>query len=315
MRAIGILEAGPLAMIQDRGRFGFRDRGVPVSGAMDQQSLAVGNLLVGNDAGAAAIEITLGGLKAEFLCDAHFAVTGADQAPVLNGVSISNWTCHSAKKGDVLRLDYARSGMRACLAVSGGVDVPEVMGSRSTYLLGGFGGYQGRALRKGDLLPLGKTAGKPIFTFPEGLVPPYSDRPTLRVIPGPQDDYVTEAGMDSFLSGVYEVTARADRMGISLSGPLIELAGGADIISDGTCSGAVQVHGNQQPTVLAADSQTTGGYVKIATVISADLPLLAQLSPEAPVHFAAVGLFEAREIHLKNRYQLRSFYERYGSAA
>jgi biotin-dependent carboxylase-like uncharacterized protein len=314
LRTIGILEAGPLATIQDQGRFGFRDRGVPVSGAMDVQALEVGNLLVGNDAGAAAVEITLGGFKAEFLCDARFAVTGADQAPTLNGVPVLNWACHPAAKGDVLHLDYALSGMRACLALSGGVDVPEVMGSRSTYLRGGFGGHQGRALRKGDVLMLGNTAGKPIFAFPAGLVPPYSDGPTLRVIPGPQDDHVTEEGMERFLGSIYEVTARADRMGISLSGPLIELAGGADIISDGTCAGAVQVHGNQQPTVLAADGQTTGGYVKIATVISADLPLLAQISAGAAVRFAAIGLLQAREIYLKNRYQLRSFYERYGSA-
>jgi len=314
LRAISILEAGPLATIQDRGRFGFRDRGVPVSGAMDQQALMVGNLLVGNEVGAAAIEITLGGFKAEFLGDAHFAVTGADQAPRLNHGPIANWTCHCAKAGDVLHLDYARFGLRSYLAVAGGMDVPEIMGSRSTYLRGGFGGYQGRALKKGDILPLGETFGKPILALPAGLIPPYAEQPTLRVIPGPQDDYVTVQGMETFLSSLYEVTTRLDRMGIALSGPLIELRRGADIISDGTCAGAVQVHGNQQPTILAADCQTVGGYVKIATVISTDLPLLAQLPAGAKVRFASIDLLKAREIYLKNQFLLRSFYERHGNA-
>jgi biotin-dependent carboxylase-like uncharacterized protein len=302
-------------MIQDRGRFGFRDRGVPVCGAMDQQALMVGNLLVGNDVGAAAIEITLGGFKAEFLSEVQFAVTGSDQVPRLNHDLIANWTCHFAAKGDILSLCYAQSGVRSYLALSDGVDVPVVMGSRSTYLRGGFGGYLGRALKKGDILHLGDTSGKPILAFPSGLIPPYSDQPTLRVVPGPQDDYVTGKGMESFLSSLYEVTTRADRMGISLSGPLIELAGGADIISDGTCAGAVQVHGNQQPTILAADCQTVGGYVKIATVISADLPLLAQLPAGARLRFEIIDLLQARETYLKNQFLLRSFYERHGNAA
>jgi biotin-dependent carboxylase-like uncharacterized protein len=314
LRAISIFEAGSLATIQDRGRFGFRDRGVPVSGAMDQQALMVGNLLVGNEAGAAAIEITLGGFKTEFLSDVHFAVTGADQEPRLNDGPVVNWTCQWAKAGDVLSLDYARLGLRSYLAVAGGMAVPEIMGSRSTYLRGGFGGYQGRALKKGDIVHLGETFGKPIFAFPAGLIPLYSEQPTLRVIPGPQDDYVTAEGMETMLSGLYEVTTRLDRMGIALAGPLIELRRGADIISDGTCAGAVQVHGNQQPTILAADCQTVGGYVKIAAVIAADLPLLAQLDAGAKVRFASIDLMQAREIYLKNQYLLRSFYERYGNA-
>ena len=314
MRTISILEAGPLATIQDRGRFGFRDRGVPVSGAMDQQALVVGNLLVGNDVGAAAIEVTLGGFRAEFLCATHFAVTGSDQAPRLNHAPIANWTCQHASKGDVLSLDYARFGLRSYLAVAGGIAVPEMMGSRSTYLRGGFGGHQGRALQKGDILPLGENFGKPIFAFHAGLIPPYSEQPTLRVVPGPQDDYVTTKGMETFLSSLYEVTTRLDRMGVALAGPLIELRRGADIISDGTCAGAVQVHGNQQPTILAADCQTVGGYVKIATVISTDLPLLAQLAAGAKVHFASIDLLQTREIYLKNQFRLRNFHECHGNA-
>jgi biotin-dependent carboxylase-like uncharacterized protein len=287
--------------------------GVPLSGAIDQQAFTVGNLLVGNDLGAASIEITLGGFEAEFLGEVHFAVTGSDQAPRVNGEPIASWTYHVAGKGDILSLGYARSGLRSYLVLSGGVDVPVVMGSRSTYLRAGFGGYEGRALKKGDIVRLGDPTGKPFCGFPSGLIPAYSDEPTLRVILGPQDDYVTARGMETFLSGRYEVSSRGDRMGISLSGPVIEFSRGADIISDGTCPGAVQVHGDRQPTILGADCQTVGGYVKIATVISADLPLVAQLPPGSRTRFKEIDLLGAREIYMKNQFKLRSLYERHGN--
>jgi biotin-dependent carboxylase-like uncharacterized protein len=284
--------------------------GVPVSGAMDQQAFMVGNLLVGNGLGAASIEITLGGFKAEFLGEACFVVTGSDQAPRLNQAPIENWKCHFAGRGDILSLGYARSGLRSYLALSGGVQVPVIMVSRSTYLRGAFGGFEGRALKEEDILCLGDTYDDPILVFPSGLIPPYSDEPTLRVIRGPQDDHVTAEGMEEFLSGAFEVTTRADRMGIGLSGPLIELRKGADIISDGTCTGAVQVHGNGQLTILGADCQTVGGYVKIATVISTDLPLLGQVSAGVKVRFEEIALLEARELYMRNQFQLRSLYER-----
>ena len=272
---------------------------------MDRQALRIGNLLAGNGDAAAGVEITVGGFRTEFLCDAHFAVTGADFSPALNGASVSCWRSHSVKKGDTLSLGSGASGMRAYLAVAGGIDTPPVMNSRSTYPRGGFGGLDGRPLRAGDVLPLGEApAGhRAALDMPE-LIPPYSTFPTLRVVMGPQDDSITPRGAEVFLSGTYDVTARSDRMGSALSGPVIELVSGADILSDGTCPGAVQVHGNGQPTILTADCQTTGGYAKVAIVVSVDLPLIAQLAPGNWVRFEAVELSRARELYLRNEFLL-----------
>ncbi len=304
MRSIRILEPGPLATVQDRGRFGYRSRGVPVSGAMDLQAFRIANLLVGNPQTAAGIEITVGGFRAEFRCSAHFAVTGQEPGAFLNGRRVASWHSHPTREGDVLFVD-GTGGLRTCLCISGGINVAPVMDSRSTYVRGGFGGLDGRPLRAGDRLPLG-IGGAKLKSAPAELVPQYSREPVLRAVPGPQDDFISPAGMKDFFSNRYEVSARADRMGIALSGPVLELPMGADIISDGTCPGAVQVHGNGRPTILAADCQTTGGYVKIATVISADLPLVAQLSPGDRVRFEAIDLWRAREIYLRNEYLIRT---------
>ncbi len=317
MKSIRILEPGPLATVQDQGRFGFRGMGVPLSGAMDLQALRIGNLLVGNDDARAGVEITMGGFRAEFRCDAGFALSGATPGAYLNGNPVIYWRPYQAKQGDLLTIEPVAPagglsserefrGVRVYLAVSGGIDLPPVMGSRSTYLRGGFGGLEGRCLRGGDTLPLGHPIGKAgDAPAPVGLIPCYSSHPVLRVIPGPQDELVTDEGKSTFFSKSYEVTHRADRMGIALAGPSLELVGGADIISDGTCPGAVQVLGNFEPTILVSDCQTTGGYVKIATIISVDLPLVAQLAPGDRVAFEEISLWEARRMYLRNEYLIR----------
>lgn len=310
MRAIRIIEPGPLAIVQDLGRFGLRDRGVPVSGAMDQQALRIGNLLAGNPVEAAGIEITLGGFRGEFQCGVHFAVTGPEMDASLNGRFLPAWTCHFAEEGSVLELGPPAFGARTYLAVRGGIDVSPVMGSRSTFVMGRFGGFDGRPLRKGDFLPLGDPVGRPIHEFPEGLIPLYSNHPVLRVLPGPQDDCVSVRGLDTFFSSEYTVSGRSDRMGSILAGPAIEHKWGGDIISDGTLQGVVQVPGNGQPVILGNDCQTTGGYVKVATVIGADLCLAGQLRPGMLVRFEKVTLDQARLAYLKNEYLLRDFYEK-----
>lgn len=318
MRSIRIIEPGPLATIQDRGRFGYRSWGVPLSGAMDPQAHRIANLLVGNEDSAAGVEITFGGFQAEFRCAAFFSVAGATAGPILNGVRLEPWKAHSAKEGDLLSIDTApavtgspgrnpASALRTYLAVSGGIDLPPVMGSRSTYLRGGFGGMAGRALRTDDELSIRTPVRKHLEkTAPLILIPRYSGEPELRVIAGPQDDRVSEKGRKDFFSQWYEVTARADRMGISLSGAPIELPKGADIISDGTCPGAVQVHGNGLPTILGADSQTTGGYIKIATVISFDTSLVAQVASGDRVRFRDIDLWHGREIYMQNEFRIRN---------
>ena len=279
---------------------------------MDRQAARIANLLVGNRETDACVEITLGGFKAELLRATRFALAGADQAARLNGQPIANWTCLDAEAGDVLMLDFARSGCRSYLAIAGGVDVPPVMGSRSTYLRGGFGGYEGRPLRKGDILRCGRAEGSPVYEheLPRGIIPQYTDEPVLRAVMGPQDDYITPEGIAAFLWESYETTTRMDRMGCALSGPPIAHGKGADIISDGIVAGAIQVPGSKQPIILMADAQTTGGYVKIATIASFDLPLVAQLQPGCRVRFKAVSLLEAREIYLRQEYRFRNIREK-----
>lgn len=309
MNSLRILEAGPLASIQDLGRRGYRDRGVPLSGAMDQQALRIANGLVGNPSEAAGIEISLGGFRARFGSHICFAVTGAPLNVRLNEVPISLWKKHEAEEGDILSVGYGGKGFRAYLAVAGGIEVPVVMGSRSTYLRGGFGGLKGRALSRGDVLPIAEASpcSIPLRETPADLIPLYSDHPTLRVVMGPQSDHFTPAGIDTFLGCEYVVTDRCDRMGILLSGPRIAHRHGADIVSDGTLPGAVQVPGDGQPVILCADCQTTGGYAKIATVLWTDLPLVAQLMPGHRLRFREVELPQAREIYLKREYQIRRF--------
>jgi biotin-dependent carboxylase-like uncharacterized protein len=311
LRAIKICQAGPLTTVQDWGRFGYQDRGVPVSGAMDRPALRIGNILVGNRETEAGLEITLGSFQAEFLSDMAFAVTGVDHCASLNGRSVPNWSSLSAARGDLLTIDQARSGCRFYLTLAGGIEAPLVLGSKSTYLRGGFGGFHGRRLEGGDILAIGRPVGKPITELPVALLPHYSNEPLLRVILGPQEDRISEAGLASFLSQQYQVSERSDRMGCVLHGPAITHRNGADIISDGIIAGAVQVPGNGQPIVLMTDCQTIGGYVKIATVASFDLPLLAQVRPGSAVRFAAISLLDAREIYLKSEFRFRRFLEKH----
>ncbi|HEY67354.1 MAG TPA: biotin-dependent carboxyltransferase [Thermoflexia bacterium] len=297
--ALEVLEPGLLTTVQDLGRYGYERYGVPVSGAMDQFALRAANLLVGNPPHAAALEITLAGptLRATDKC--LIAVTGADLSLRVNDWEMPPWMAIFVRQGWTITFGDRKSGCRAYLAVAGGIDVMPIMGSRSTYLSGGFGGVEGRALRQGDVIPVGvvpfhlpERAGR---SFPSNLVPDYSDAPEIHVVLGPQDDYFTDEGMATFLSGEYQVGPTSDRMGYRLQGPEIAHKGRADIISDGIPLGAVQVPANRQPIVMMADRQTTGGYPKIATVISADVPLLAQCLPgQSTVRFEAIGVEEAQ---------------------
>jgi biotin-dependent carboxylase-like uncharacterized protein len=309
LKSLQILNAGPLSTIQDLGRRGYRDRGIPLSGAMDQHALRIANGLVANPPGAAGIEITLGGFRAKFMNDATFAVTGHDAHTTLNQQVIPLWTCCEAAEGDILRVQSTGRGLRSYLAISGGIDVPLVMGSRSTYVRGGFGGFQGRALARGDILPMAESALSPISNrrAPGRLIPTLHDKPILRVIPGPQEDQFTSGGVAALLNSDYVVTDRCDRMGLVLDGPRITHRHGADVLSDGTLPGSVQVPGNGLPVLLCADCQTTGGYAKIATVIRTDLSLVAHLMPGSSVRFQAITLLEARRVYLEREYRLRSF--------
>jgi KipI family sensor histidine kinase inhibitor len=295
--AFEVLRSGLLTTVQDRGRIGCQKFGVTVSGAMDEVALRVGNILVGNDQSASGLEISFLGPRIRLLADVTLALTGAEMDVDLDGQPAPWYEAFRARAGQVLDIRHCTRGMRAYLTVAGGVDVPVRLGSRSTSLAAGFGGFQGRPLRDGDRLSVGPTMGKTARGFeravPRSWRPAFGSPQIVRVVFGPQDGAFTEAGRRTLLDATYEVSPSSDRMGYRLEGPAIEHGGPADIISDWIPLGGIQVPGNGKPIVLLADRQTTGGYTKIATVISPDIPKLVQLRPGEAVRFRAVTVDEA----------------------
>jgi biotin-dependent carboxylase-like uncharacterized protein len=309
--AFEVLEPGILTTIQDLGRYGFSQFGVPPSGALDPFSSRVGNLLVGNPEREACIEITVMGLKLKALREAVIAVTGGDLSPTLNGEPLEMWRTHLLVEGDIINFKKVRTGCRAYLATSGGLIFPQVMGSRSTYLSGRFGGLDGRALRKGDILSspdIRSSLSQLGFRFPGDWIPKFEKEALLRVIPGPQDSHFTEKGFRTFSSSFYEVTPQCDRMGVRLQGPRIERRSEVEesIISEGLITGTIQVPGDGKPIIILTEL-VTGGYTKIATVISTDLTRVAQLKPGDRVRFAPVSVEEAHHILREQEEQLLRF--------
>jgi len=306
-----VLEPGILTTIQDRGRYGFSQFGVPPSGALDTFSFRVANLLVGNQEGEVCLETTIMGLKLKALREVVVAITGGDLSPTLNGESLEMWRTHLLIEGDVIKFKKVRAGCRAYLAVSGGFVVPKIMGSGSTYLSGKFGGLEGRALKRGDILytfdiqsPLSKLS----LLFPSDWIPPLEKEVLLRVIPGPQNHHFTEKGFQTFCSSSYQVTPRCDRMGIRLEGPKIERRSDVEesIISESLISGAIQVPGDGKPIIILTEL-VTGGYTKIATVISTDLSKVAQLKPGDRIRFEPISIERAHLVLKKQEDIVQSF--------
>jgi antagonist of KipI len=294
--ALFVADAGLLTTVQDLGRFGHQRVGVPQSGPMDRTAFVVANRLVGNGDDAAALECTIKGPRLEVQQAAFVAVTGAQMGFTVNGQEAPAWTAIRVRPGDVLGFQMASAGCRAYLAVAGGIDVPRILGSRATYLRGRLGGFNGRALQKADVLPVGAADGgaaREGRAVPMGLRPSYPAERECRVILGPQDDRFTPEGIRAFLDGPYDVTPQADRMGYRLKGPVITHARGHDIVSDGIPLGGIQVPGEGQPIVLLADRQTTGGYTKIATVIGVDIGAIGQTRPGQRIRFRQVTLEDA----------------------
>ena len=304
-----ITEPGILTTVQDRGRYGYQRFGVPPSGAFDQFALRAANLLVGNPQGAAGLEMTVIGPTATLLIDTWIAVTGADLAAQLNGQPMPRWESVEASAGSVIAFPEMRDGVRAYLAVAGGIDVPPVMGSRSTYVQAGIGGFQGRALSNGDVIstfPVDEALAVH-RELPEGYEPPrYGERHEVRVILGPQLGAFGEDAISTLTGSEYLISLDSDRMGYRLEGPRLEHEAGADVISDGNPLGAIQVPGDGTPTVLLVDRGTTGGYTKIATVISSDISQLAQAVPGQSVTFRLVTHEEARRITGERETALRA---------
>lgn len=296
-----VMKAGMLTTVQDRGWRGHRAQGVSLCGAADPFALRLANLLVGNPENLAALEFTLIGPHLRFSHDTLVALCGAQ---------FGDWPHDQPVRvaaGTTLTLGVARHGCRGYLAVAGGIDVPPVLGSRSTYLRAGFGGLQGRALREGDVLPLAKVERRPAgrWHIDERIAPAYSPEPTLRVIRGAQ----AEEFSPGLFSSSYRVTPRADRMGVRLTGPALVRRRPVDLPSAPAVPGTVQVPPDGQPIILMADAQTIGGYPQIAHVISVDLPLVAQLRPGDTVRFREMTLAEAHECAVTREHALATLRE------
>ncbi len=289
---IRVVAPGALSTVQDLGRSGFASAGVPPSGAMDTHALRAANLLAGNDEGAAALEVTLQGPTLLFEADATVALAGAKIEADLDGSPVPTLETIRISRGSTLRVKQCTRGVRAYIAVRGGIDVPVVLGSRSTLASAGFGGLDGRALKEGDVLAVGPVGEEAPMRRMNALLD--NKESIARVLPGPQFAAFTDEGRARFFAQGFRVSQRSDRVGVRLEGDPIELAAGADIDPEGVVTGAIQVPGDGHPIILGPDRPVTGGYAKIATVISADLGLIAQARPGDSLRFMEITLDEAR---------------------
>ena len=278
-----VLEAGGLATVQDRGRTGWRSFGVPASGPMDLFAFRAANMLAGNQPDTATLEFGGGDLVLRPAYDCVIAVAGAGYTLTVAIWDFSPWSSCFVRGGSTINLRPSGFGMWSYLALAGGIELQPVLGSRSTYLRGHFGGLGGRLLHAGDVLHSGR-AKPPLMemaarTLDEEARPAYAESPIVDVIAGPQVEYFAPDTMESFLSNPYKVSPSSDRMGYRLEGPRLTQLNIAELSSEGLTAGSIQVPASGQPIVMMADCATAGGYPKIATVISADLPLLAQCTP------------------------------------
>jgi len=318
MSRIHVLKPGQMTTVQDLGRPGWQRYGVTPGGAVDACALRLANLLTGNSENAAALEITAAGPTLRFAEETLVAVAGAEFEASVDGIRLPAWRPVRLGAGAELTIGTARTGLRCYLAVAGGLAVPRVLGGRGTHLAAGFGGFDGRALRNGDVLKIGPPTAwakrfTPTLVGAESMVaarwevgaavrPKYTTAPVVRVMRGPQWEAFDAVVHARFLAERFVVDARSDRMGLRLSadgGGLLKQPIG-EIVSEGVVTGAVQVPPDGQPIVLLADRQTVGGYPKIAIVASVDLPLLAQLRSGDSVTFSEIPIVDAQELWMAN---------------
>ena len=315
---INVLKPGLSTTVQDLGRPGYYHIGIPTSGGMDTLSLAAANLLVGNDAGAAVLEVVFLGPELEFTADAMVAVTGADLPPKVDGVEQAGWTAFRVNKGQVLSFGYLKKGARAYIAVSGGIDVPVVLGSRSTYTLGALGGYLGRKLAAGDVLPVGASAaGGEGRTLPNHLRRMPGAPAELRMLPGLYWHRITEEAGATFFEDTWKVAPEADRIGyrfkagrpldfVPRTPPFGAGSDPSNIVDACYPYGSVQVPSGTEPIVLHRDAVSGGGYMMIGTVVSADMDLIGQLQPHTPTRFVKVTMDQAIFARADRRNTLRA---------
>jgi antagonist of KipI len=307
MKVIRVPAPGLLTTVQDLGREGFGPMGVSPSGAADPISLRLGNRLVGNAEGTAALEMTLLGGTFLFPEGAILALTGSAFGATLDGAPLEQWMSVEAKPGQTLRVGSTRSGARCYLCVQGGIGVKPLLGSASTHLLSGLGGHQGRALRKGDVLQIGAaTVSFQKRALAAQALQRLTPRKVLRVTPGPQSDWFPPPSQKKFYESAYRVAEESNRMGLRLEGRPIARGSSGEMITEGVSIGAVQITAAGLPIILFVEQQTTGGYAKIANVISADLHSLGQLRPRDEIRFESVDWDTARALLLEQEKLLTS---------
>ncbi|MCC9166020.1 biotin-dependent carboxyltransferase family protein [Pontibacter harenae] len=318
-----ILKPGLLTTIQDTGRYGFQKDGVIVSGAMDRVALRLANLLTGNQEDEAALEITLKGPEIFFQEDQLISITGADLSPTIDNKKLKLWRPIFVKKGSVLKFGTPKLGCRTYLAVCGGFQLQKALGSYSTYLRAGIGGMHGKALQEGDNIPckginvtassvldelnLKQTADNFVqasWAPDPAYLPSYEKDPVIRAVKGPEYELFTATSKSNIWNNIFQVTQQSDRMGYSLAGLALALEEAKELVSSAVTFGTVQVPPQGQPIILMADHQTTGGYPRIAQVITADLPKLAQVVPGRGIRFTEVSIDEAQQLYLEQEHQL-----------
>ncbi|MDD2958157.1 MAG: biotin-dependent carboxyltransferase family protein [Lachnospiraceae bacterium] len=295
---IRILKGGMLTTVQDLGRTGYQSQGFGVTGVMDVRSFKIANLLLDNPENEPVLEATLIGPKLEFTSATIIAITGADMQPTVNKKSVPMYTALYMNKGDILQLNSARSGSRSYIAFSSYLDIPVVMGSRSTNCRSHIGGFKGRKLKEEDYIGFRiKRRYLPYFLSRKLELQEFEqESAVLRVVMGPQDSHFTKQGIQTFLTSEYTVTSEFDRMGCRLEGPFIAYKDSADIISDGITFGAVQVPSHGKPIILLSDRQTTGGYAKIGVVATVDIPKLVQRKTDHKIRFQEISVQEAQRL-------------------
>ena len=296
---IRVLKAGMLTTVQDLGRTGYQSQGFSVAGVMDVRSFKIANLLLDNPENEAVLEFTLIGPTLQFTSATIIAITGGDFTPTINGEPVPMYEAVYVNRGDILKFGSARTGSRGYIAFSSYLDIPVVMGSRCTNLKSKIGGFKGRKLKDEDYIGFRmKRRYLPYFLSRKLKPDDFSaESETLRVVLGPQDDMFSKQGIDTFLSQEYTVTSDFDRMGCRLEGPFIAAKNTTDMISDGIAYGSVQVPSHGKPIILLSDRQTTGGYPKIATVASVDIPKLVQRKTDHRIRFTAISVQEAQKLY------------------
>lgn len=302
--AVKVISPGLSTTVQDLGRPGYYHLGIPLSGAMDRFALRAANMLVGNDEGAAVLEAVFLGPELEFTAPATVAVTGGELPPKLNGADRATWEAFAVQAGDRLSFGFLKSGARVCIAISGGIDVPVKLGSRSTYTLGALGGHEGRALKAGDELPVGAVQGPARGAVPEALRRQPGSPAELRMLPGLYWHRITDAAGRQFFADTWKVAPEADRIGYRFRGgqaldfvpreqPFGAGSNPSNIVDACYPYGSIQVPGGTEPIVLHRDAVSGGGYMMLGCVISADMDLIGQLQPHAPARFTEVTMDQA----------------------